>query len=518
MTKERVVIVGAGPAGLTAAYELAKTGEYLITVLEKDDIVGGISRTVDYKGNLIDLGGHRFFSKSDRVLQWWNEILPIRQDQNLRTIGYQNKSKDLPPLKRTEKEFSMLVRPRKSRIYYRKHIFNYPLQLRWNLLRGLGLGKSALITLGILRARIWPIKPETNLEEFYINRFGKELYLTFFKDYTEKVWGKKCQEISNEWGRQRVKSLSIRRIISHSLRNAFEKKQKVRGKTVTSLIEYFLYPAKGPGHMWQTVRERCEEMGVEFYFNAELVKIHREDSRVKGITYAKDNKSSPLPCDYLVSTMPVRSLVDAMEPNLDPRVHDIAGNLEYRDFFIVGLLLKNLKLKDAKNQPIKDNWLYIQDHGVKVGRLQIFNNWSPYMVKDPRHHWIGAEYFCYDSDEIWHKKDQELIDLALKELAQIGVLNKEDYLDGTVIRCPKAYPSYTGSYAHFQEVVHLLKSYKNLFPIGRNGMHKYNNQDHSMLTAFKAVELIEKAHHDKDELWAINTEEEYHEEATRQKK
>lgn len=509
-----MVIIGAGPAGLTAALELARSSNYHITVVEKSDQVGGISKTVDYKGNLIDLGGHRFFSKHDEVLKWWSQIMPIEQNSEAKQITYHGEKKALPSNLKTENlHAQLLIRRRKSRIYYKNHFFSYPLQFKWSLITGLGWFKSLKIAIGILQSRFFPIRPEENLEDFYINRFGRELYHTFFKEYTYKVWGRHCYEISPEWGRQRVKSLSIRRIILHALRNLVISPKSFSTKPETSLIEYFLYPAKGPGQMWELVKQRSEENGVLFKMNSRVTSIKSIKGAVTSVCFEDAvGTQQCIEADYVISSMPIRPLVKALGLDHSRLVSKIAANLEYRDFLIVGLLLKDIKLKDPNGGLLPDNWLYIQDSGVNLGRLQIFNNWSPYMVADPTQYWIGAEYFCYQSDKIWQMNDEALIELASEELERIGVLNKQDVLDGTVVRCPKAYPSYTGSYTDFEKIKGYLSQFENFFPIGRNGMHKYNNQDHSMLTAFKAVQMITDDTQDFEALWDINTEEAYHEE------
>jgi len=513
--KKSIVIIGAGPAGLTAAYELSKYLGYKITIIEQSNQVGGISKTVNYKDNLIDLGGHRFFSKHDEVLRWWSEIMPLHAEPDVNTINYQNKSKVLPTdLNNTNKQNSLLIRPRKSRIYYNQHFFDYPLQLKPKLLKNLGLYKSLKITLGILKSRVNPIKEEKNLEDFYINRFGKELYNTFFKDYTRKVWGKECHEISDAWGRQRVKTLSIRRIIFHSLKNVLGKPKGFSKKTETSLVEHFLYPAKGPGQMWEKVRDKCLSQGVKIEMEAQLKNIWTDDeNKVSKISFLrKGSDIETLNPDYLISSMPVRPLIEAFTKEVPDQLRSIARNLEYRDFLIVGLLANTIKLKNKQGKRVTDNWLYIQDRNVMLGRLQLFNNWSPYMVANPKQTWLGAEYFCYRHDDLWKMKDKEIIDFAAKELESIGVLDAQEVVDGTVVRCPKAYPSYTGVYEDFNEIVSFLKSHSNLIPIGRNGMHKYNNQDHSMLTAFKARDLILSKSSDFEKLWKINTDSEYLEE------
>ncbi|MDP2041756.1 MAG: NAD(P)/FAD-dependent oxidoreductase [Algoriphagus sp.] len=508
MNKKKVIIIGAGPAGLTAAYELSKTGKYDITVLEADNQVGGISKTVNHQGNLIDIGGHRFFSKSQKVLNWWAKFLPILDTTHHLEIGYHSKTQNLDEILRKNSEGAMLVRKRKSRIYFNKKLFEYPLKLNPQLLLNLGILKSYRIVKGIIYARIFPIKNERNLEDFFINNFGKELYHTFFKDYTEKVWGKPCTDLSSEWGRQRIKSLKIRDLVKHSAQKILIPR-KYQNASARTLIEKFLYPAKGPGMLWEKVAAACMDSGVVFLFQAKLSKLHIEDGLVTKVSYqTSQNPENVLDCDAVFSTMPIKNLIHTIQDEVPIEVAKIAQELEYRDFLIVGLELKTLKIEQEKGKLIKDNWLYIQDGGVKVGRLQIFNNWSPFMAP-ANNIWIGAEYFCQHTDELWNMSDEKILDFALTELSLIGVLDKGQFLSGKVVRCPKAYPTYSGSYHHLNQVIDYLDTKKNLFPMGRNGLHKYNNQDHSMLTAFKAVELFERGEMSKMEIWTINSDDEY---------
>ena len=508
MNKKKIIIIGAGPAGLTAAYELSKTGNYHITVLEADNQVGGISKTVNHQGNLIDIGGHRFFSKSQKVLNWWAQFLPILDTTRHLEIGYHSETQSLDKILHKNSEGAMLVRKRKSRIYFNKKLFDYPLKLNPQLLLNLGLLKSYRIVKGIIYARIFPIKNERNLEDFFINNFGKELYQTFFKDYTQKVWGKSCTDLSSEWGRQRIKSLKVRDLVKHSVRKILVP-GKFRKEATRTLIEKFLYPAKGPGMLWEKVAKACQESGVVFLFQTKLTKLHMEDGMVTKVTYyTAQNSEIEMDSDVVFSTMPIKNLIESIQEEVPKEVTEIAQKLEYRDFMIVGLELKTLKIEQEKGKLIKDNWLYIQEGEVKVGRLQIFNNWSPFM-SPANNIWIGAEYFCQHTDKLWNMSDEKVIDFALTELSLIGILDKGQFLSGKVVRCPKAYPTYSGSYHRLNQVIDYLDTKKNLFLMGRNGLHKYNNQDHSMLTAFKAVELFEKGEMSKMEIWAINSDDEY---------
>jgi protoporphyrinogen oxidase len=532
--KRTAIIIGAGPAGLTAAYELLKRTDIQPIVLEKSTYMGGISRTVDYKGNRIDIGGHRFFSKSDRVMNWWLEHMPVAdQGKSDVRISYQNQTRALPtnsvgaavavaeakmsPILEAQHKV-MLVRPRKSRIYFLRQFFNYPIQLTTDTLKKLGLMRTFKIGMSYMRSAALPIKKVKNLEQFFITRFGRQLYNTFFKSYTEKVWGVPCDQISAEWGEQRIKGLSIKKTIAHFVKQRFAKKSNdiSQKNTETSLIEQFLYPKFGPGQMWEEVARKVKEMGGEIIteFNVESLAV--ENGRITSIT-GRDGSGIPLRYegDYFFSTMPVKELVRGLRTTVPPAITDISDNLQYRDFITVGLLLDELKVRDD-NEKVKklitDNWIYIQEPEVLAGRLQIFNNWSEHMVAEPGKVWIGVEYFCYETDELWKKSDTSMAEFAIDELARIDIIEKQYVRDWTVVRMPKTYPAYFGAYERFDEVRDYLNTFENLFLVGRNGMHKYNNQDHSMLTAMTAVDNIIAGITDKSNLWAVNTEMEYHEE------
>jgi protoporphyrinogen oxidase len=487
--------------------------------------MGGIACTVNYKGNRIDIGGHRFFSKSDRVMDWWLDILPAQAAAGGKAeISYHHKSRTVgtsqegPDPDKTDEV--MLIRQRVSRIYYLRQFFTYPISLSFDTLRKLGLVRTFRIGLSYMKSTLFPIQNPKNLEEFFIKRFGRELYLTFFKSYTEKVWGNQCTDISAEWGAQRIKGLSITKAVRHFIQQAFTRKggDISQKGTETSLIEQFLYPKLGPGQMWDVVAKRIREKGGEIKTGFEVTRILTDGSRVKALE-AVDRATGDTQTftgDYFFSTMAVKDLVRGMDAEVPPEIQEISDGLIYRDFVIVGLLLNELKIKelDAEGRPglIRDNWIYIQEPDVQVGRLQIFNNWSPYMVADPSKVWIGLEYFCNDTDELWAKSDEEMVELAAKELDHIEIIDRKEVLDGVVIRVPKTYPAYFGTYERFDELREYLDAFENLFLTGRNGMHRYNNQDHSMLTAMVAVENILAGRTDKSNLWEVNTEEEYLEE------
>jgi protoporphyrinogen oxidase len=522
---KRAVIIGAGPAGLTAAHEFLTRSGIKPIVLEKSNEIGGIARTINYKGNRIDIGGHRFFSKSDRVMDWWMKILPTEKGaENEFTITYQNQTRSVevagtgPDPNDVDKV--MLVRERKSRIYFLRKFFDYPISLSITTVRNLGIFRMAKIGISYLQAMAFPIKNEKNLEEFFINRFGSELYRTFFESYTEKVWGRTCHQISAEWGAQRIKGLNILKALQHAFTSIFKRTTGIKQKDVeTSLIERFLYPKHGPGQLWEEVAKQVVEMGGEVRMNQDVIQIHRRGGKIVAVTTRDRNTGAEetIEGDVFFSSMPIKDLLRSITPKVEDNVLEVSDGLVYRDFITVGLLVDRLIVKDNDSRGqalIRDNWIYVQEPDVKIGRLQIFNNWSPYLVADPCKVWLGLEYFCNEGDELWNLSDYAMIALGKDELARIGIIDMADVKDATVIRVPKTYPAYFGTYDRLHEVRDFLASYDNLFLVGRNGMHKYNNQDHSMLTAMTAVDNIIAGRTDQSNIWAVNTEQEYHEEKT----
>lgn len=519
--KKQAIIIGAGPAGLTAAYELATRTDIEPLVLEKSDLVGGIARTVNYKGNRMDIGGHRFFSKSQRVMTWWLRLMPVESHEHPVRIQYHHREMVVSSSgQRSDPAHTdrvMLVRPRKSRIYFLRRLFSYPIRLDFDTLSKLGVRRAIRIALSYLRAWLFPIADERNLEQFFVNRFGRELYRTFFQSYTEKVWGVPCRQISAAWGAQRIKGVSVSKAVGHFMKTLLRSR---RGKdfsqkqTETSFIERFLYPKLGPGHMWETVRCELEAHGGKVLTHNEVNRILLSGGQVVAVEtkVLGTEEVVRLAADYVFSTMPVKELIACLGDGVPANVKEVAGGLVYRDFITVGLLLERLKLRDPDNPRdplIKDNWIYIQEPDVGLGRLQIFNNWSPFLVSDPTKVWVGLEYFCNEEDPLWRSPDPALIDLAKRELHKIGIIDEKDVLDATVVRMEKAYPAYFGSYDRFGEIRDYLDGIPNLFLIGRNGMHRYNNQDHSVLTALLAVDNILSGRTDKSNLWDVNTEEEY---------
>lgn len=492
-TKKKIaIIIGAGPAGLTAAYELLKKTDIKPIIFEKSSDIGGISKTINYKGNRIDIGGHRFFSRSQNVMDWWFNILPLQSK-----LPEQYGSDEI-----------MLERLRTSRIFFQRKFFDYPLSLNLTLLKNLGGYKSFKIALSYLKSKIFPNKKELSLEEFYINRFGKKLYEIFFKDYTQKVWGVSCAEIKSDWGRQRVKGLSLRVVLYQAIKDIIQQNKKNNG-TETSLIKKFYYPKFGPGQLWEKVAKEIIKMGGEIKLNSEIIGIATDKGRISSVSFLKtgEQESSTENGDYIISTMPIKDLVISFGKNAPIDVLKMAKNLMYRDFLTVGLLIKK-----RAEETIPDNWLYIQDPSVMMGRIQIFNNWSPYLVNDCQNTlWLGLEYFCSENDEFWKMKDEEISRFAISELLKINIIKDNEVLDSVVVRMPKAYPSYFGGYEHMKEIRKFTDGFENLFLIGRNGMHRYNNMDHSMLSAMTTVENIISGNKNKDNIWTINTEDEYHE-------
>ncbi len=515
---KKIVIIGAGPAGLTCAYDLLKKGEYDVTILEASSVIGGISRTYNYKGNRMDIGGHRFFSKDQEIMDLWNEIMPLQGSKSKDDLMLNRERKIASKGPNPEKEDEvMLVRTRVSRIFFLRKFFDYPISMKPRTFINMGFSRTMKAGFGYIGSTIHKRK-ENNLEDFYINRFGKPLYQMFFEDYTTKVWGLKPSEISPDWGAQRVKGLSLSKAILSVFTKPFKK--LFHSKNVeTSLIEEFYYPKFGPGQLYETMAKKVVEMGGKILFDHPVVKIGYENDKITYLETESNGVREKFEGDYYVSSMAIKDLYEAIGKEKVPeKVYDIATNLPYRDFITVGLLLPKLKLKNQTKMKtvsniVPDCWIYIQERDVKVGRLQIFNNWSPYMVKDLENTvFIGLEYFVNEGDELWNMSDHDFIEFAKDELEKIDIIDKKDVIDACRLNIKKAYPAYFGVYKDFNEVQDHLKGIKNLFCVGRNGQHRYNNMDHSMASALIASSMCQEENkYTMDDLWNVNTEKDYHE-------
>ena len=507
------IIIGAGPAGLTAAYRLLTQTDVKPIILEESDAIGGISRTVTTaSGNRMDIGGHRFFSKIDEVNELWAHIMPTQGAPAMddKMLGREKPLVDGGP-DPEQVDRVMLVRDRVSRIYFLKKFFKYPLSLSFETFKNMGFKNTMKAGFGYLWSCVHKV-PEDNLAGFYINRFGKPLYEMFFEDYTTKLWGVDPKYLSADWGAQRVKELSLWKAVWDAVSKPFRGKG---AKVETSLIEQYVYPKKGPGQLWETLADEIRSLGGEIRMNACVKGIDLGENKIESVTLADGTKVAG---DYFISSMPIKDLVTGMGADKVPApVYEVATNLPYRDFVTVGLLVNKLKIHNETKMKtlsniVPDCWIYIQERDVRLGRLQIFNNWSPYMVKDPVNTvWIGMEYFCSEGDDLWEMSDADFISFAKKELAHIGVIDESDVLDATRVKVKKAYPAYFGVYDRFDEVKNYLDTFSNLYCVGRNGQHRYNNMDHSMVTAFEAVNCIKSGSSDRTSLWNVNTEKEYHE-------
>ena len=513
------IIAGAGPAGLTSAMEFLKQTDIHPVVFEASGEIGGISKTVCYKGNRMDIGGHRFFSKNDNIMKWWTDIMPLQSAPAKDEILLGKTCEKALSGKDPEREDRvMLTRQRVSRIFYLRKFFDYPISLKAETFMNMGLSRTIKAGCGYL-ASIINKRPEDSLENFYINRFGKPLYKMFFEDYTEKVWGIHPSKLGADWGSQRVKGLSLIAILKDIARKHLSSSATDQKKVETSLIEKFIYPKYGPGQLWETVAKEIREQGGELYTNEAVFRIHIEGNRVVSVDTRKpDGTLRNQPCDYFLSSMPIKDLVAAIDGIEVPNeVKEIAATLPYRDFITVGLLVNKLKIKNKTKlktfaERVPDTWIYIQERDVRIGRLQVFNNWSPYLVADYENTmWIGLEYFCTEGDTMWQMPEKEFISMAIDELEKIDIIDRKDVLDATQVKVKKAYPSYFGSYYRLDKVKDFLNSIENLYCIGRNGQHRYNNMDHSMMTGMLTVENIKNGISDKENIWSVNTEEEYHE-------
>lgn len=511
------VVVGAGPAGLTAAYELLKSSPVLPVVVEESDTVGGISQTVNFSGNRMDIGGHRFFSKNEKVMEWWCKMMPMQSSPSLDELLLGACDSGSQPSPQTSDRV-MLRRRRVSRIFFLRKFFPYPISLSIATLAKLGLWRTVKAACGYIAAKIHRL-PETSLENFYINRFGRPLYNLFFEGYTEKVWGVHPSRLGADWGSQRVKGLSVSAVIKDALMRPFRSKDVAQKKVETSLIEEFYYPKYGPGQLWEYVAADMQQMGGVLLKESRVERVNVENGRVVSVVYrTADGSPESRDCDYLLSSMPLKDLVAALRGiDIPPRVAQVAETLPYRDFITVGLLVDKMKIKNRTKlrtyaSRVPDTWIYIQERDVKVGRLQVFNNWSPYMVADYENTiFLGLEYFCNEGDVLWQMGEEEFVKMAVGELEKIDIIDADAVLRSHVVKMKKAYPAYYGSYYSLPVVREFLDGIENLYCIGRNGQHRYNNMDHSMLTAFAAVDSICKGA-PKSALWEVNSESDYHEE------
>ncbi len=513
---QKIIVIGAGPAGLTAAYELLSAGkDYEVVVFEETADIGGISKTVSYKGNRMDMGGHRFFSKVPEVNDWWDRMLPRQGGKPKDDLILDRESPVVqggPDPEKADKV--MLIRRRISRILFMGKFFDYPISMKPDTFRNMGFANTVKVGFSYLGS-VFHKLPETNLENFYINRFGRKLYSMFFEYYTENLWGRHPREIDAAWGAQRVKGLSISAVIKDVFSKVFHVKDR---KVETSLIEEFSYPKFGPGQLWEVTAEEIEKKGGRIIKQARVTKLHKDNGGAIGaVTYEKDGKECREEGDIVISSMPLKDLVAGME-EVPEEPARIAAGLPYRDYMTAGILVKKLKLKNTTKirtlgDIVPDCWIYVQERKVKLGRIQIYNNWSPYLVQDPEGTvWTGLEYFVQENDEFWNMPDRDFIDLAVKEMIALELIDSpEDVLDSHVERVKKAYPAYFDTYDEIDKLTAYLDTVPNLYCVGRNGQHRYNNMDHSMCTSFEAVHNIVNGISDRSNVWGVNTEKEYHE-------
>ncbi len=513
---KKVVIIGAGPAGLTAAYELLKKSDDMeVTVVEESSDFGGISKTVNYNGNRMDMGGHRFFSKIPEVNDWWENLLPMQGAPSWDDIKLDRSvqlSDGGPDPEKTDEV--MLSRTRVSRIYFDGKFYDYPISLKWSTFKNMGFIKTVQVGFSYLAALIHKL-PEDNLENFYINRFGRKLYSMFFEYYTENLWGRHPRDIDASWGAQRVKGISVLAII----KDVFTKLFHISGRKVeTSLIEEFKYPKLGPGELWEKTASEISNMGGRILMNTKVVGLRKDENNNISAAICEDsNGTKVLEGDIFISSMPIKDLIVGMNDVPEDKVK-IAENLPYRDYMTLGVLVSKLKLENKTKMKtigniVPDCWVYVQDRNVKLGRFQIFNNWSPYMVKDIENTvWIGLEYFVNEGDELWNMNESDFSELGIGEMIKIGLIDDADCVfDTHVERVKKAYPAYFDSYDKIDELVGYIDTIDNLYCVGRNGQHRYNNLDHSMVTSFEAVNCILNGIKDKSAIWNVNVEKEYHE-------
>ncbi len=495
MVKKKAIIIGAGPAGLTAAFELlTKTPDIEVVIIEESNCIGGLSRTVNHKGNRMDIGGHRFFSKSKEINDWWEKMLPLKIDGETPIASHSNHTDEV-----------MLLRQRHSRILFESKLYDYPISIKWSTITNLGFVTTIKVLLSYICSVLWK-NDETTLEQFYINRFGRCLYSLFFEHYTEKVWGCHPRDIDASWGAQRIKGLSIPKLLKDCF---FYKKAKERE---SSLIRQFKYPKFGPGQLWEKTADKIVKMGGSIIMNAKVSRLQQNNRRIESLTYQKNGSETQIKGDYFLSSMPLKDLIKGIN-NVPNELVEFAAGLPYRDFMTLGVLVKKRELQKSNIGNTNDCWIYINDQNIKMGRLQIFNNWSPFLVKDSQNTiWLGLEYFVSESDKIWNMTDNDFSYFATQEMIKLNLIkSSEDILDFHLERVKKAYPAYWGTYKQISKLSEYLNNIDNLYCIGRNGQHRYNNMDHSMMTAIEATRCITNCIHDKRKIWDINTEQNYHE-------
>ncbi|MDD4702443.1 MAG: NAD(P)/FAD-dependent oxidoreductase [Desulfovibrio sp.] len=512
-----IIVIGAGPAGLTAAYDLlVKNSDVDVIVLEETQELGGISRTVCHNGNRMDIGGHRFFSKDQQIMDWWKKMLPL-QGAPAKDDRILHRERALAPggPDPEREDRVMLLRDRVSRIYFAKRFFDYPLSLKMATFLNMGLWRTMRAGFSYLWSCMFK-REEKSLEDFYINRFGHELYAMFFESYTTKVWGRHPSQLAADWGAQRVRGLSVFKLLLDSLKKALG--QKDSGKAETSLIEEFWYPKFGPGQLWEQVAADVASMGGRILKGYKASRIVCEAGNVTAVVCDTAEGQQVFEADTVISSMPLKDLMQAMSSvDVPQNVAQIAAGLPYRDFITVGLLVQRFKLKNTTRMKtlgniVPDCWIYVQEPEVQVGRLQIFNNWSPYLVKDPENTvWVGMEYFCSEGDDFWRLSEQELTRRAIDEMVAMNIISRDDVLDTHCEKVKKAYPAYFDTYEDIETLRRWLTGVGGLYCVGRNGQHRYNNMDHSMLTSFFCVDHILGNNASKHDIWKINAESEYHE-------
>ncbi|MBN2407688.1 MAG: NAD(P)/FAD-dependent oxidoreductase [Elusimicrobia bacterium] len=517
MNGEKAIIAGAGPAGLSFAYELLRKTGVMPIIYEKENMVGGLSRTFAFKGNMLDIGPHRFFSKYDKITQWWLDIMPIERNSS---PGGSFPARNRPAagaFPESGRKSAMMMLDRSSSIYFLGKFIDYPISVSRKTVRALGVSRSLDIICSYILARILPPKKDGTLESFFINRFGKKLYLMFFKDYTSKIWGVPCGEIDSQWGFQRVRGLSLARSVIDAMKNRlFRGGERHSGKTETSLIRRFMYPGLGSGSFWEETARMVTEKGGRIHLNHAVTGLKEKNGRITQaeVKDLSTGETFTVNGDYFVSSMPVAELLAGFD-GPPPEVEGVAKGLRYRSMVLAGVLIDRKSIGSAargKNgRLVRDSWIYIQDSSLKLCRIQVYNNWSPHMLKNSEDVWLGLEYLCDEGDSLWKTDDRDMLELASDELKKVGFIKKDGVVEGKVFRIKKAYPCYFGSYSQFYKIRGFTDSFENLFLIGRNGMHRYNNQDHAVMTAIAAAENIAGGIKDKKNIWSVNAEQEYHE-------